>query len=344
MELKSEYDNKITGLETIITELKKDNQITLMEEKHRIALEFDKEKEKLSSKIRRLEELEKNSQLVLENEKNKLALNFNEEKEELNATIKLQKQEIDMLKDFKLKQSTKMLGESLEQHCEIEYNRVGRTAFPNANFYKDNDAKSGSKGDYIYEEYDENDILVLSIMFEMKNEQDTTATKHKNKDFLKELDKDRKEKKCEYAVLVSMLEQGNELYNDITRVWEYDNMYIIRPQHFITIISLLRLGCIKSHQYKTELEEVRNTNIDIKNFEAEIELFKDSFGRNCKLTSDKFKTAINEIDRAIIHLNKIRENLLGSENNLRIANNKLEDLSIKKLGKGNATIQKLLEA
>jgi len=253
-----------------------------------------------------------------------------------------QEQEIDRLKDFKLKQNTKMLGENLEQHCEIMYNQYGRTAFPNAKFYKDNDAKSGSKGDYIYEEYDENDTLILSIMFEMKNEQVITATKHKNEDFFKKLDKDRETKGCEYAILVSMLEQNNELYNDITKVWDYDNMYVVRPQHFLTTINLLRIGCIKSHQYKIELESERNRSVDIKNFEANVELVKNAFGRNYKLADDKFNKAIEEIDKSIDLFNKIKNNLIMSGNNLRLANGKLEGLDIKKLSKGNETIQKLI--
>ena len=316
---------------------KLDNNIKTKELELKMA--YDKKIYELEEK---LQTVQSNNKLVLENEKNKLLLDSNKEKDSLNAKIIVQKQEIDMLKDFKLKQSTKMVGENLEQHCEIMYNQIGRTAFPNAEFYKDNDAKTGSKGDFIYKETDESGIELLSIMFEMKNEQDTTATKHKNKDFFKELDKDRKEKGCEYAVLVTMLEQDNELYNDITKVWEYENMYVVRPQHFISIINLLRIGAVKSYQYKLELEKVKNTNVDIMNFESNLEVFKNDFGRNYRLASDKFKTAIDEIDKSIDHLNKIKSNLLGSENNLRLANNKLEDLSLTKLGKDNPTINNLI--
>lgn len=340
VELDSLKQQELAKKQQEIIELKSQLENGLKNKELEVKSQYEKQLIELESK---LELVESQSKLVLENEKSKLEIEYNREKQELSNKLDMQKQEIDLLKDFKVKQSTKMVGEDLEQHCEIMYNQYGRTAFPNADFYKDNDARSGSKGDYIYKEYDEDGVLMLSIMFEMKNEQDTTATKKKNKDFFKELDKDRNEKNCEYAVLVSMLEQSNELYNDITRVWEYENMYVVRPQHFINIISLLRIGAVKSHQYKLELEKAKNTSIDILNFEDNLNNFKNDFGRNYRLASDKFKTAIEEIDKSIDHLNKIKNNLLGSENNLRIANNKLEDLSIKKIAKDNPTITEMLE-
>lgn len=235
-------------------------------------------------------------------------------------------------KEMRTKMSTKMIGESLELHCENEFNRIRSIAFPNAVFEKDNTvSKSGSKGDYIYREHDENGIEILSIMFEMKNEDETTATKKKNKDFFKELDKDRNEKKCEFAVLVSLLEKDNEYYDDIVTVHDYPKMYSIRPQHFITTIGFLRQGNLKSQELRREIQILNNQNIDVANFEQKMNAFKDAFGRNYALASDQFSAAIDEIDKTIVHLNKVRENLLKSDNNLRLANNKATDLSIKKL-------------
>jgi len=254
--------------------------------------------------------------------------------------IKMKDDEIDLRKDMKLKLSTKMVGETLEQHCEIEFNKLRATAFQNAYFEKDNDAKSGNKGDYIYRETDEAGNEIISIMFEMKNEGDETATKKKNDDFLAKLDKDRTEKKCEYAVLVSLLEADNELYNtgivDVSH--KYPKMYVIRPQFFIPIITLLRNASMSSLKYKAELALVRNQNIDITNFEDNINEFKEGFARNFDLASRKFKTAIDEIDKTIDHLQKTKDALLSSENNLRLANNRTEDLTIKKLTRGNSTM------
>ena len=231
--------------------------------------------------------------------------------------------------------------ESLEQHCEVEFNRLRATGFQNAYFEKDTDSRSGSKGDYIYREVDDAGDEIISIMFEMKNEGEETATKKKNEDFLKELDKDRTEKKCEYAVLVSLLEAENELYNsgivDVSH--RYPKMYVVRPQFFIPIITLLRNAAMNSMKYKAELSRIRNQNIDISNFEEKINTFKDGFARNYELASRKFKTAIEEIDKTIVHLQKIKEELLSSENNLRLANNKAEDLTIKKLTLGNPTMK-----
>ena len=254
--------------------------------------------------------------------------------------IRRKDEEITYYKDFKARQSTKMIGESLEQHCEIEFNRLRATAFQNAYFEKDNDVKTGSKGDYIYRESTEDGVEFISIMFEMKNEMDTTATKHKNEDFFKKLDKDRTEKGCEYAVLVSMLEADNEYYNSgiVDVSYKYPKMYVIRPQFFIPIITLLRNAAANSVKYRRELEVIRNQNIDITNFEADMNDFKDKFSRNFRIASDKFRTAIDEIDKTILHLQKTKEALLSSENNLRLANNKAEDLTIKRLTRNNPTM------
>lgn len=250
-------------------------------------------------------------------------------------------EQIAYYKDFKARQSTKMIGESLEQHCLIEFNKLRATAFPNAYFEKDNDARSGSKGDFIFREYDNEGTEFISIMFEMKNEADETATKHKNEDFLKELDKDRKEKNCEYAVLVSLLEADNELYNNgiVDVSYRYPKMYVIRPQFFIPMITLLRNAALNSLQYQKELATIKNQNIDISHFEADMNEFKEKFSRNYRLASEKFKKAIEEIDKTIDHLQKTKEALLSSENNLRLANNKAEDLSIKRLTRNNPTMQ-----
>ena len=262
-------------------------------------------------------------------------------KTEYEHRLKEKDVEIGYYKDFKARQSTKMIGESLEQHCEIEFNKLRPTAFRNPNFEKDNDARSGSKGDYIYRESSEDGVEFISIMFEMKNEMDTTATKHKNEDFFKELDKDRKEKKCEYAVLVSLLESDNELYNGgiVDVSYRYPKMYVIRPQFFIPLISILRNAALNSLEYRNQIAVMQNQNIDISNFEEEMNKFKEGFGRNYRLASEKFKKAIDEIDQTIKHLEKTKEALLSSENNLRLANNKAEDLTIKKLTRKNPTMQ-----
>lgn len=254
--------------------------------------------------------------------------------------LKFKDEEIERYKDFKLRQSTKMLGESLEQHCEIEFNKLRATGFQNAYFEKDNDARTGSKGDYIYREADEDGTEFISIMFEMKNEMDATATKKKNEDFFKELDKDRREKNCEYAVLVSMLESENELYNTgiVDVSYRYPKMYVIRPQFFIPIITLLRNAAQNSLEYRKELSVIKTQNIDISNFENDLNEFKDKFSRNYRLASEKFKKAIEEIDKTIDHLQKTKEALMSSENNLRLANNKAEDLSIKRLTRNNPTM------
>ena len=266
--------------------------------------------------------------------------------EEAHATeIKQKDDAIAYYKDLKLKASTKMLGETLEQHCEIAFNQIRMTAFPKAYFEKDNDARTGSKGDYIFREDTEEGAELISIMFEMKNEADQTATKHRNEDFFKELDKDRNEKKCEYAVLVSTLESDSELYNagivDVS--YRYPKMYVIRPQCFIPMITLLRNAALKSAEYKNELAMVKAQNVDISNFEGELAEFQEKFGTNFRLASEKFQKAIDEIDKTIDHLQKVREALVGSERNLRLANDKAQDLSIKKLTRNNPTMKALFE-
>jgi len=256
-------------------------------------------------------------------------------------TIKNRNEEISRLKDFKQKLSTKMVGESLEQHCEIEFNKLRATAFPNAYFEKDNDSSGGTKGDYIYREQDEDGNEIISIMFEMKNENDETATKKNNADFFVKLNKDRIDKNCEYAVLVSLLERDNEFYNTgiVDVSYKHDKMYVIRPQFFIQIITLLRNAAMNSMKYKAELNLMRNQNVDITNFENKIDAFRKGFAYNYDLASRKFKIAIDEIDKTISHLNKTKDALLSSENNYRLANNKADDLSIKKLTHGNPTMK-----
>lgn len=255
--------------------------------------------------------------------------------------LEMKDEAIAYLKDYKTKLSTKMVGENLEQHCENKFNEMRMVAFPRAEFGKDNDAKTGSKGDYIYRETAEDGTEILSIMFEMKNEMETTATKHKNEHFFAELDKDRREKKCEYAILVSMLEQDSELYNTgiVDVSYKYDKMYVIRPQFFIQIISILRNAALNSLKYKQEAEMVKRQNIDVTNFESELNEFKDKFGKNYKDASNRFSNAIDEIDATIQHLMKVKDNLLKSEKHLTAAERKLDTLTIKKLTSGNATMK-----
>lgn len=259
--------------------------------------------------------------------------------------LKLKDEQIEYYKDFKARQSTKMVGESLEQHCMNQFNSIRMTAFPNAYFEKDNDARSGSKGDFIFREAGTDGTEFISIMFEMKNEMDETATKHKNEDFFKELDKDRRQKNCEYAVLVSLLEIDNELYNNgiVDVSYKYEKMYVIRPQFFIPMITLLRNAALNSLQYKQELQVVKNQQIDILHFEENMNAFKEGFARNYRIASDRFKTAIDEIDKTITHLQKTKDALLSSENNLRLANNKADDLSIKKLTKNAPAVREMFE-
>jgi hypothetical protein len=261
------------------------------------------------------------------------------------AQIKDRDEAIERLRDLKAKLSTKMVGETLEQHCETQFNQFRATAFPNAYFEKDNDAKSGSKGDFIFRDRAEDGTEVVSIMFEMKNESDTTTARNRNEDFLKELDKDRNEKQCEYAVLVSLLEPESDLYNGgiVDVSYRYPKMYVIRPQFFLPMITLLRNASLKSLQYKSELAMVKAQSIDVTNFEAQLETFKSGFSRNYELASRQFKTAIDEIDKSINHLQKTREALVGSERNLRLANDKAQDVTIKKLTRGNPTMARKFE-
>lgn len=329
----SELKSQIDALKAKLDSSAKDTTIAVNEALKKSSDALAEKDKKIMALQSDLRDSEKDKQLKEEALKNEFA-----------ATIKEKDAEIAFYKDMKTKMSTKMVGESLEQHCDIEFNRLRQTAFPNAYFEKDNDAKSGSKGDFIFRDYVDG-IEYISIMFEMKNEMDTTATKHKNEDFFKELDKDRKEKGCEYAVLVSLLESDNEFYNggivDVSH--KYDKMYVVRPQCFIPIITLLRNAALNSVQYKRQIAEYKQTNIDVSNFEKEMNEFKEKFGRNYTLASNKFKKAIEEIDKTIDHLQKTKEELLGSENNLRLANEKAQDLTIKSLTKDNPTMTKAFE-
>lgn len=265
--------------------------------------------------------------------------------EQYEIKLRAKDEQIEYYKDFKARQSTKMVGESLEQHCLAQFNSIRMTAFPTAYFEKDNDARTGSKGDFIFRENTSDGTELISIMFEMKNEMDTTATKHKNEDFFKELDKDRRQKNCEYAVLVSLLEIDNELYNNgiVDVSYKYEKMYVIRPQFFIPMITLLRNAALNSLKYKQELMLVKNQQVDISNFEENINNFKDAFGKNYRLASERFQTAIDEIDKSISHLQKIKDALTASERNLRLANDKANDLSIKKLTKNAPSVRNMFD-
>lgn len=331
----AQKDKEITELKNKLDSSDKDKELEINKVTSKMQLQ-------LSEKDNCIEKL--NSEKAL-TEKN-CQLREQSLKDTYEEKLRFKDEEIARYKDFKAKLSTKMVGESLEQHCEIEFNHLRATGFQNAYFEKDNDAKTGSKGDYIYRDKDAEGLEFISIMFEMKNEMDTTSSKKKNEDFLKELDKDRKEKNCEYAVLVSMLEPESELYNagivDVSH--KYPKMYVIRPQFFIPIITLLRNAAMNSLEYKKELNMIKAQNIDISNFEAEMNDFKTKFAKNYELASRKFKTAIEEIDKTIDHLQKTKEALLSSENNLRLANNKAEDLSIKRLTKNNPTMEAKFDA
>ena len=284
--------------------------------------------------------------VVIENEKQKRIEGEQSLKESYETRLKEKDTQIDFYKDLKTKMSTKMVGETLEQHCQTEFNRIRMAGFPRAYFEKDNDVKTGSKGDYIFKDFAKDGTEIVSVMFEMKNEMDTTATKHKNEDFLKELDKDRTEKKCEYAVLVSLLETDNEFYNGgiVDMSYRYPKMYVIRPQFFVPIITLLRNASLNALNYKRQLAEVRNQNVDVSNFENELTEFQQKFATNFGLASKKFADAVAEIDKTIDHLQKVRDNLLGSERQLRLANDKAQDLSIKKLTKNNPTMKAKFDA
>ncbi|MEI6585875.1 MAG: DUF2130 domain-containing protein [Sediminibacterium sp.] len=323
-------DSEITQLKSRIDNIDVEKKLAINEAVQKV----QKERDSLENDVK-TKDLEKQS---LENS---LKQQFSTELKTKDEIIKYKDEEIARVKEMKQRLSTKMLGESLEQHCEIEFNKLRSTAFQRAYFEKDNDASSGSKGDFIYRESDEFGTEIISIMFEMKNEGEETATKKKNEDFLKELDKDRTEKKCEYAVLVSMLESDSELYNTgiVDMSYKYPKMYVVRPQFFIPIITLLRNAAMSSLKYKAELALVKSQSIDITNFEDKMTTFKEGFARNYDLASRKFKEAIDEIDKTISHLQKTKDALLSSENNLRLANEKAEDLTIKKLTHGNPTMK-----
>jgi len=323
LKIRTDKEKEIAELKAKLESTETEKKLAITEAVGRV----EKERDELRVVIER-KEIEKTSQ-----------------KEKYEIQIKDRDDTIERLKDMKAKLSTKMVGETLEQHCLIEFNRVRAMSFPNAEFKKDNDASSGSKGDFIYRENDPDGNEIISIMFEMKNENDTTAAKHKNEDFFKELDKDRREKKCEYAVLVSLLEADNELYNGgiVDVSYEYPKMFAIRPQFFLPIIGLLRNAAVNALKYKAELALIRSQNIDVTNFENQLNDFRDAFGRNYRLASERFADAIKNIDNSIAQLQKTKENLLSSENNLRLANNKAEDLTVKRLTRGNPTMTEKFE-
>lgn len=371
LEAEKEYTEKLNEKEAEIAKLKSEIETEQLAKKSAVnetAAEKDKEIAELKNKLdsfNKDKELEINklitkmntelsqkdnciTKLTGEKELTEKEFKLKEQsiKDKYETEIRFKEEEIERLKDYKLKLSTKMVGESLEQHCETEFNRLRATGFQKAYFEKDNDAKSGSKGDYIYRDYDFDGGEFISIMFEMKNETDTTSTKKKNTDFLKELDKDRKEKNCEYAVLVSLLEPENELYNTgiVDMSHHFEKMYVVRPQFFIPIITLLRNAALNSLQYKKELAMIQAQNIDITNFEAEMNDFKDKFARNVRISSEKFQKAIAEIDKTIKHLEKTKEALLSSDKHLQLANDKAEDLSIRKLTKNSPMIREKFDA
>lgn len=325
-----EKERELSSLQVKIDVAGQDGELAVM----KAVAEKEKELAEKELQISRLEG-------ELKSGEKELQLKAQSLKETYEERLKAKDEEIAYYKDFKARQSTKMVGESLEQHCEIEFNKLRPAAFQNAYFEKDTDARTGSKGDYIYREADPDGTEFISIMFEMKNEQDETATKKKNEDFLKELHKDREEKACEYAVLVSLLEPDSELYNTgiVDKSHRYPKMYVIRPQFFIPMITILRNAAMNSMEYKAQLALIRNQNVDITHFEENINKFKDGFARNYELASRKFKTAVEEIDKTILHLQKTKEALISSENNLRLANNKAEELTIKRLTRGNATMK-----
>ena len=328
--LKSRTDLELAKIKSQMAIAESEKKTAVLEATSLIKKERDKLVYELSNK--------ENEKLLLEKSINEAFAEKMKLKEE---ALKMKDDEIERLRDFKQKLSTKMVGETLEQHCEIEFNRIRATAFQAAYFEKDNDISGGTKGDYIYRENDSNGNELISIMFEMKNEGDETSTKKKNEDFFTKLNKDRNDKNCEYAVLVSLLEGDNELYNSgiLDVSYKYPKMYVIRPQFFITIITLLRNAAKNSLQYKNELSLMRNQSIDVTNFENKINSFKEGFSKNYELASRKFETAIGEIDKTINHLNKTKEALLSSVNNLRLANNKAEELTIKRLTHANPTMR-----
>ena len=348
MEQEKSFAETITGKDKEIA----DKDMEIQQLKNKLAMGDSEKKLAVSDALRdkdkevadyQAEIIKLKSQL--ENQKNESALNEKNIEERYKTELKLKDDQIEQYKNFKARQSTKMVGESLEQHCQIQFNSLRMTAFPNAYFEKDNKvSETNSKGDFIFRDYQDGQEFI-SIMFEMKNEMDTTASKHKNEDFFKELDKDRNEKGCEYAVLVSLLEADNDLYNNgiVDVSYKYPKMYVIRPQFFIPMITLLRNAALNSLEYQKELAVVRNQQLELYNFESNMQEFKDAFGKNYRLASEKFQTAIEEIDKTIEHLEKVKKNLLSSENNLRLANNKAEDLSIKKLTKNAPSVKQMFD-
>lgn len=332
-ELKAKFEQASTELKAKLAQSKTEQELAVA----RATAPIERERDSLKNS---LVAAQNEAKLNLETANSRAKLSEAALITKYESALKLKEEENERLKDLKSKLSTKMVGETLEQHCQTEFNRIRTVAFPHAYFEKDNDARTGSKGDYIFRELDEAGNEIVSIMFEMKNENETTATKHKNEDFFKELDKDRREKNCEYAILVSLLESDSELYNTgiVDVSYRYEKMYVIRPQFFIPIITLLRNAALSSLQYKQELAVVRSQNIDITHFEENMEKFKAGFARNYDLASRKFKTAIDEIDKTINSLQKTKDALLSSENNLRLANNKAEELTIKRLTRGNPTM------
>jgi len=337
----SQKDEEIAARDQKIIELQAKLDASETAKRLAVAEAIEKKNEEISQKNSEIVKL--NSDLAVQATENRL--HEKSLKEQYEDKLKLKDEQIEYYKDFKARQSTKMIGESLEQHCLTQFNTLRMTAFPNAYFEKDNDARTGSKGDFIYRECGEDGTEFISIMFEMKNEADTTATKHKNEDFFKELDKDRREKGCEYAILVSLLEIDNEYYNNgiVDVSYKYPKMYVIRPQFFIPIITLLRNAAQNALQYRQELQIIRNQQVDILHFEENMNTFKDNFARNYRLASERFKTAIDEIDKTIIHLQKTKDALLSSENNLRLANNKAEELSIKKLTRNAPSVKAMFD-
>jgi len=334
-------DAEISTREQKITELKTKLDATETAKQLAVAQAVEKKNQELSQK-----EMEITNLLgELKSKETQSRLSEKSLQEQYEEKLKLKDEQIEYYKDFKARQSTKMIGESLEQHCLAQFNAIRMTAFPNAYFEKDNDAKTGSKGDFIYRECGEDGTEFISIMFEMKNEADTTATKHKNADFFKELDKDRNEKGCEYAILVSLLEIDNELYNNgiVDVSYKYPKMYVIRPQFFIPMITLLRNAAQNTLHYRQELQIIRNQQVDLLHFEENMNAFKEGFARNYRLASERFSTAIEEIDKTIDHLQKTKAALLSSEKNLRLANNKADELSIKRLTKNAPSVKAMFD-
>lgn len=337
MKARSEMRVELSKKEQVISQLKADISKNEMDKKVAVMEEQRRNQDLLLAKESAIRDLENK----VEREKSDALVRESALRAQHDSQMKQKQAEVDFYRDMKAKMSTKMVGETLEQHCQIEFNKIRNSAFPRSYFEKDNDAATGSKGDFIFKDFDESGLEYISIMFEMKNEMDTTATKHKNEDFFAKLDKDRRDKGCEYAVLVSLLESDNEYYNqgiqDVS--YRYDKMYVIRPQFFLPLISLLTQASKKAIAYKQELELARRQNIDVTRFEDQLNEFKEKFANNYRLASEKFQNAINEIDKTIDHLQKVKDALLGSERNLRLANDKADALTVKKLTYNNPTMK-----